>query len=138
MVAVPVLFEGSPSWKAWFWSYVIAVILCVAVVGFLWIWILQIRRRSTSYRITDAGIDYETGTFSKKIETVQLWRVKHVDFEQSFFQRMLGISEIHVTTTDREDQQLILRGLEDGREIFNRLRDALQLARQRQVVGVTQ
>ncbi len=136
--AVNVLFEGSPSWKAWFWPYVLAGILSLVLVGLIWIWVLQIRRRSMRYRITDAGIDSETGTFSRKIETVQLWRVKHVDFEQTLFQRMLGISEIHVTTTDGEDQRLVLRGLTEGREVFNRLRDALQLARQRQVVGITQ
>jgi len=133
-----VIFEGAPSWKAWFWSYVGACVLSVAVVGLVWLGILHLVRKAARYKITDRNVDTESGVFSKKIETLQLWRVRDIDFRQSFFERMLGIATIHVFTKDVTDPELALRGLPGSREIFDKLKDAAELARQQRVVGLVE
>ena len=133
-----VIYEGYPSWKAWFWSYVAAGILSVAVVGLVWLLALSLRRKSRRYRITDRTIDYEVGVFSRRVETLQLWRVQDLDFRQSLFHRMLGIATIHVFTKDVTDPEVLLVGLPASREIFDRLKDACDLARQQRVVGVVE
>jgi len=133
-----VIYEGSPSWKAWFWSYVLAWILAVAVVGLVWLLVLSLVRKATRYKITDRNIDTERGVFSKTIETLQLWRVRDIDFRQSFFERMLGIATIHVFTKDVTDPELALKGLPASREIFDKLKDAAELARQQRVVGLVE
>src|SRR3954464_11441178 len=69
-----VIFEGSPSWKAWFWQYLSAGVLALALVGLVWMGILNVRRKSRRYRITTRTIDYEVGVFGKRVETLQLWR----------------------------------------------------------------
>jgi uncharacterized membrane protein YdbT with pleckstrin-like domain len=132
------IFEGTPSWKAWFWSYVLATVLSLVLVGLLWLLYLSYRRKSVHYKITDRTIDYERGVFSRQIETLQLWRVKDIDFRQSAFERMLGIARIYVITNDVSDPELILTGLPASREIFDRLKDAADLARQQRVLGVVQ
>jgi membrane protein YdbS with pleckstrin-like domain len=135
--AAPVIiYEGTPSWKAWFWSYVFAVILSPVLVGLIWLLALHLRRKSSHYKITERTIDYETGVFSKKIETLQLWRVQDIDFSQSFFDRILGVARIHVVTKDVTDPSLVLRGLPASREVFDRLKDAADIARQQRVVGL--
>jgi uncharacterized membrane protein YdbT with pleckstrin-like domain len=138
--AVPprVLFDGTPSWKAFFWSYVAAGVLSVALVGLVWIGILQWKRKSLRYKITDRTIDYETGLLSRRIETLQLWRVQDIDFRQSFLQRLLDVAEIHVYTKDATDPELILRGLPASRDVFEALKNAAELARQHRVVGLVQ
>jgi len=133
-----VLYEGSPSWKAWFWQYVAAGVLSVALVGLIWMLVLNLRRKALRWRITSRTIDYEVGVFSKRVETLQLWRVQHVDFRQSFRERMLGIAAIHVFTTDRLEPELTIRGLPASRELFDRLKDACDLTRQQRVVGVVE
>lgn len=132
------IFEGTPSWKAWFWSYVAAGVLSLALVGLLWLLYLKVQRKALHYKITDRTIDYETGVFSRQIETLQLWRVKDIDFRQSAFQRLLGIASIYVFTNDVSDPELVLRGLPASRELFDRLKDAADLARQQRVIGVVQ
>jgi len=132
------IFEGTPSWKAWFWSYVVACVLSIALVGLFWLGYLHFRRKSLRYKITGRTIDYEVGIFSRQIETLQLWRVKDLDFRQSVFERMLGIARIYIFTNDLTDPELILRGLPASREIFDRLKDAADLARQQRVLGVVQ
>ena len=133
-----VIFEGTPSWKAWFWSYVLAGVLSLVVVGLVWILVLELRRKGTRYKLTGRTIDFETGVFSKQIETVQLWRVQDIDFCHSFIDGVLGIANIHITTTDRSTPEIKLRGLPASREVFERLKDAADLARQQRVVGLVE
>ena len=132
------IYEGYPSWKAWFWSYVFAGVLSVVLVGLIWLVFLNLRRKGRRYRLTDRTIDYEVGILSKRVETLQLWRVQDLDFRQSVLERMLGIATIHVMTKDVTDPEIVLRGLPASREIFDRLKDACDLARQQRVVGVVE
>jgi membrane protein YdbS with pleckstrin-like domain len=158
------IFEGAPSWKAWFWSYVLAcVLLCspaglvwlgifrklewkivlpgisaVALVGLIWLGVVHLLRRSIRYRITSRTLDTEAGILSKRIETLQLWRIRDLEFRQSFTQRLLSIAQIDVCTKDVTDPELILRGLPASREVFDRLKDAAELARQQRVVGLVE
>jgi membrane protein YdbS with pleckstrin-like domain len=131
-----VIYEGYPSWKAWFWQYVLAGVLSVVLVGLGWLLYLNVRRKSRRFRITDRTIDYEVGILSKRVETMQLWRVRDLDFRQSILERMLGIATIHVFAHDQTDPEIVLRGLPASREIFDRLKDACDVARQQRVVGV--
>ena len=133
-----IIYEGYPSWKAWFWSYVFAGVLSLAVVGLGWLLFLHLRRKSRRYRITERTIDYEAGILSKRVETLQLWRVQDLDFRQSLLERMLGVATIHIMTRDVTDPQVTLRGLPASRAIFDRLKDACELARQQRVVGLVE
>jgi membrane protein YdbS with pleckstrin-like domain len=132
------IFEGTPSWKAWFWSYVAAGVLSLVLVGLVWLGVLQWKRKSLRYKITERTIDYEAGMLTRRIETLQLWRVQDIDFRQSFIERMLGIAQIRVFTRDTTDPELVLRGLPGSRELFEALKDAAELARQQRVVGLVQ
>ena len=156
------IYAGSPSWKAWFWSYALMVVLGVAALAAAWagllrfvpwrygllgggglavadlVWVAAITllRRSTRYRISTRNLDTEQGIFTKTIETLQLWRVRDLDYRQSFTERLLGIARIHVFTKDVTDPELILRGLPGSRDLFDKLKDAAELARQQRVVGL--
>jgi membrane protein YdbS with pleckstrin-like domain len=133
-----VIYEGYPSWKAWFWSYVLAGVLSIVLVGLVWMLILNVRRKSRRYKISQRTIDYEVGVFSRRVETLQLWRVKDLDFRQSLMERLLGIATIHVFTSDVTDPEIVIRGLPASREIFDRLKEATEMARQQRVVGIVE
>ena len=48
------------------------------------------RRISLKIRITNETIDIERGLFGKRIDTIQLWRVRDIDFRQSVVERQTG------------------------------------------------
>jgi uncharacterized membrane protein YdbT with pleckstrin-like domain len=127
-----VLYAGSPSWKAFFWRY---VLLTPTIVGWF---VLQWWRRSRRVQITDRHIDTEEGMISRRIETLQLWRVRDIDWTQSLLDRMLGVATIHVYGTDRTDPHLLLRGLPSDRALFDRLKESVELSRQQRVVGLVE
>jgi membrane protein YdbS with pleckstrin-like domain len=156
-----VLYYGSPSWRASFWSYMLVFTLMIvggagagviaifsnvlysiaggvmAVTGIIWLMVLHIVRKSTRMRITTSTIDIETGVFGKSISTMQLWRVRDIDFHQSFMERLLGISRIHVVSQDAQEPNVMLEGLPGGKQLFNELRDCIAIARQsKNVLGV--
>lgn len=136
--AARVIFEGTPSWKAWFWSYVAAGVLSLVLVGLVWLGILHWKRKSLRYKITDRTIDYEAGLLTRRIETLQLWRVLDIDLRQTFMQRLLDVAEIRVFTKDASDPELVIRGLPASRDLFEALKNAAELARQQRVLGVVQ
>ncbi len=106
------------------------------IVGLVWMGILNLRRKARRYRITSRSIDYEVGVFSKRVESFPLWRILDVELRQSFTDRLLGISTINVITKDPMTPQLVMRGLPASRELFDRLRDACEVARRQRVVEV--
>jgi uncharacterized membrane protein YdbT with pleckstrin-like domain len=131
--AARVVYEGTPSWKASFWTYVLT-----APVFFL-VWpFLNWSRKSTRFRITDRTIDVERGIFSKVIDTLQLWRVRDLEYRQTLLERLLGIARILVYTTDKTDPELVIAGLPASRELFERLKDSAEIARQQRVVGLVE
>ena len=161
-----VLYEGSPSWKSYFWPYVGAVLVVVAglslagwlvvayrqdkpwlaaigcgvaVLGVIWFLNEHFRRIGTRVRFTTDTIDIERGLLGKRIDTIQLWRVRDIDFRQTMMERMLGVSSLHVVSHDQENPDVMLRGIRGGRELFDEVRDAIALSRQgRNVVGMVE
>jgi len=136
MAPAAVIYDGVPSWKAWFWRYVLAGVLCLAVVGIVWMLIMNMRRKARRFRVTTRSIDYEVGVLSKRVESLPLWRVLDVEMRQSFTDRLMGIATIVVLTKDQVTPQLAMRGLPASREIYDKLRDACELARRQRVVEV--
>jgi membrane protein YdbS with pleckstrin-like domain len=155
------LYDGSPSWRAWFWSFAGAFVVMLAglgaagylayaypplygvagaalfVVGLVWYGLLALALRSKRVRITTQAIDLETGLFGKEIHTLQLWRIHDVDYAQSFGERILGVARIHVVSQDDEQPRLTLAGLPASRRLFDELKDSIAIARQaKNVMGV--
>lgn len=161
-----VLFDGHPSWRAWFFRTIGAVLVSalglvgliaalamrwgqddllwyvigaavVAVFGVGWYVWLYLEKRSTHVRISTQTIDLETGIVGRTIETIQLWRVRDIDFEQSISERLLGIARLRILSHDAMQPQLLLRGMPGNREVFDKLRDAIAIARQsKNVIGM--
>ena len=60
-------------------------------------------------------------------------------YRQSFFDRILGIAHIEVYTTDVTTPMLQVIGLPASRQLFERIRDSIEIQRQaHNVVGMVQ
>ena len=160
------IFGGTPSWKARFWEHFGAVALAVmglalmialplgfaverpialgvggavSLVGLFVLLYLAVSRRSLHYRITTRTIDVESGFLSRKIETLQLWKVRDIEFLQSFVDRLLNVARIRIVAHDSTSPDLVLKGIPASRATFEKLKDAVDLARQsRNVVGIVE
>ena len=65
--------------------------------------------------------------------------VRDVRYEQSLFDRILGIAHIEIFTADVTTPQLNIPGLPASRQLFEKIRDSIEIQRQaRNVVGFVQ
>lgn len=109
----------------------------LAAVGLVFILRAVTRVMSMRYRIDDLRVEVEHGLVMKKIDNLELWRVKDIRFRQGLLQRMLSTGVIEIDSTDVSDRVLIISGLRDARGIYDKLRDAIDGARRaRGVVAV--
>lgn len=153
-----VLYEGAPSWRAYFAHYFFgALATLVLPVGyyklFTWnrTWVclgllataaiyfaaLHLVRRSTRFRVTTTNIETERGVLSKKIDVLELWRCRDVRYKQSLLDRILGVAHIELFTADVSTPNLEIIGLPASRQLFEQIRDGIELQRQaRNVYGV--
>lgn len=161
-----VLYVGSPSWRAFIKQYAMVVIgtlgvvllasmvgsslevtsftrvLLVAaplVIGAVIFAVVTLYRRSMMIRVTTTNIETEYGILSKKIDVLELWRCRDVRYRQSLMDRVLQIAHLEIFTADVTTPQLELVGLPASRQLFENIRDSIEIQRQsRNVYGVVQ
>lgn len=110
--------------------------LLLVGVGFV---LIHYYRHSLTYRVTKTNIESEHGFFGKTIDVLELWRCRDVQYRQSLFDRILGIAHIDIFTTDVTSPNVCIVGLPASRELFENIRDAIEIQRQsRNVVGMIQ
>lgn len=157
------LYEGVPSWKAFLGYYVIAVFAALAVIAILhlvegsgaplqrkllvtviplaaaavFMYGVTLYRRSIKFRVTNTVIETERGFISKRIDVLQLWRCRDVLYRQNLVDRILGIAHIEVFAQDATTSHLEIVGLPASRQLFEQLRDSIEIQREhKNVYGV--
>ena len=157
------LYEGHPSWKAYFGHYLLAFFVAIAIMAIksmidgsgaplmtkvlnvlvplaaalVYLFGLTIYRRSVKFRVSNANIEYERGLLSKRIDVTPLWRVRDVSYKQNLVDRILGIAHIEVVAQDVKNPDMEIVGLPASRQLFEQLRDSIEIQRQaKNVYGV--
>jgi len=156
------IYEGVPSWKGYLGYYVASVLaaaiviavlmltdtkaptmrkvlevvlpICAVAVFFIGV---NIARRSTMFRVTNTVIETERGFLSKRIDVLQLWRCRDVRYRQGLMDRILGIAHIEVFAQDATTPHLEIFGMPASRQLFEQLRDSIEIQRHaKNVYGV--
>lgn len=157
------LYEGNPSWKAYLGHYLIAGFVAIAIMAIkgmvdgagaplmtkalnvivplaiaaVYLFGLTLWRRSIKFRVSNTNIEYERGLLSKRIDVTPLWRVRDVSYKQNLVDRILGIAHIEVVAADASTPSFEIVGLPASRQLFENLRDSIELQRQtKNVYGV--
>jgi uncharacterized membrane protein YdbT with pleckstrin-like domain len=86
-------------------------------------------RRSVRYSLSAQRLEIEKGVFGKRIESVELWRIRDVVLDQSLVERLRGVGRITVYSSDQVEPVLELGPLASAKPLFDRLRDAVAAAR---------
>jgi uncharacterized membrane protein YdbT with pleckstrin-like domain len=113
------MIDFFATWPLW-------VLGLVGIPGLVWNYLVQI---TTKYKISLRRVEYEHGVLSKHVDSLELWRVLDVRYNQNLIDRMLGNAKITLIGTDQTDPELVMYGLPNHRQLFEKLRDAVQEAR---------
>ncbi len=90
------------------------------IYGLIHTWLVRI---STEYRVFEDSLEVESGIISRTIDNIQLFRVRDLGLQQSILGRILNVGNIAVSSTDQSNPHLILRGLDDPRLVYDKLRE---------------
>ena len=130
LIAAPIVWYAV---KGYWWPWY--VIGALVLVGLLLMIIPVLIVKQFRYRISNYRIDFERGLLGKKIETMELWHVDDIEFQQSFFDRVMGVGNITVFSDDKTTPKLELRGLPSPRPLFESLKQrVIAVKRQRGVI----
>jgi hypothetical protein len=156
------IYEGSPSWKAYLGYYIIVGFGALVVIGIARIarsdasisqrvldviipiaaatafgFGITFYRKSIRFRVTNTVIEFERGLLSKRIDVLQLWRIRDVVYKQNLVDRILGIAHVEIVAQDKTNPDLEIVGMPASRQLFEQIRDSIEIQRQaKNVVGV--
>ncbi len=115
LLQIPAL-SGYPLW----------VLSLLGVPMLLWSYLVHIKHK---YKITRRRVETERGVLTTRLDTLELWRVLDVRYERSLLDQIFDNAKIILVATDQTDPELVLYGMPNHRQLFERLRDAVQFAR---------
>jgi len=128
------IWEGRPTWRAWAARWITGWILLPVLLGLFLLVPVWLRIRSHRWKLTNRRIEIETGLLSTRIDTIELWRIRDVEYRQSLMDRLTGVSCIGITAHDGTIPAMEIRGLPADRTIYDRLMSAVMQARQQRGV----
>src|SRR4051795_4794243 len=97
----------------------------MVIAGLIFLCVPFILFRSTRYRISHNRIDCERGLLSRRIDTLELWHVEDITFEQSLIDRIVGVGDIKVISHDDTTPELKLHSLPNPRPLFEALKQRI-------------
>ena len=159
-----IIYDGSPSWRAYIGYYIIGVLAAIIVpyitnwfgahyemskstrvllvmiplsIAAIYFAALHFHRRSIRFRVSTTSIETEFGILKKRIDVLELWRCRDIRYKQNIVDRMLGIAHVELFTTDVTSPHVEIIGMPASRQLFEQLRDSIEIQRHTQnVYGV--
>jgi membrane protein YdbS with pleckstrin-like domain len=123
-------------WKAGLlYSAGIYVGLPLALAGALMFAYVYLSLRCLRYKITCRLIERERGILVKRVDSLDLGRVKDVELVQNLMERVLRIGTIEVLSSDRSDPLMRIEAIPAPRPVYERLRDSvIRISQKRGVI----
>jgi membrane protein YdbS with pleckstrin-like domain len=157
------LWRGSPSWLLLLGKLIwLAIVIIVVPAALVWannrflpdpqvmriVWIVVagaivwravhvvialMRIRSTLYTVTNQRVIVESGIAEKTVEDVDLRYIDDTQFRQRIIERMLGIGNVTIVSSDRVAPRFVLHGVADPRALRELIRARSYDVSQRQL-----
>src|SRR5512140_1569292 len=125
-----ILWQGHPSQWTNFWPFV----LCILVIPIPWAIWRWLSTRCYAYEVTNQRIRIRQGVFSRRTDSLELYRVKDASFVQPFTMRLVGIGNVELETSDVTTPDLLIRGVRDGDALREKILKAVDAVRDRKGV----
>ena len=125
MTEEQVVWVGRPSqWRNFGWF--LSCLLLIPIPWAIWKWL---ETRNTVYTLTDQRLKFTRGVLSKTTEDLELYRVRDTKFQQSFWERMVGLGEIELYTTDETSPVIHLPFIKDAEAVREKIRGLVEARR---------
>ncbi len=103
-------------------EFVVNVLLCLIVVGFILFFVWWLRCKGTTLTVTNKRTILRRGILSKSITEVWHRDVRNVQLDQTFFQRILGVGQVGISSSGQSGLEISVTGIPDP-DLVKRLID---------------
>jgi uncharacterized membrane protein YdbT with pleckstrin-like domain len=119
------VWSGTPSQWQNLWAWV----SCILIVTIPWALWRALVTKNTSYVLTDQRLKATRGVFNRVTDDLELYRVKDTHFQQTFWQRMVGIGDIVLSTSDTTTPTVVLSDIRDAEGVRETVRGLVEQRR---------
>ncbi len=110
------------------------IVAAAVVVLELALFLLELARlRSTQYTVTNQRVLIETGMLTKSLGEIDLRYIDDTQFFQGITDRLLGIGNITLISSDKATPTYVIRGISDPRKLRELIRSHAYNVSQRQI-----
>jgi len=123
------VWTGSPSQVLNLPVYIFCALLCWLIVPIfyaIWKWLVL---RNIRYELTTERLKLREGVLNKRLDEVELYRVRDYSLEQPLFLRPFGLSNITLGTADPSHPAVVLRAIRNGESVLDQLRKYVEQQR---------
>jgi uncharacterized membrane protein YdbT with pleckstrin-like domain len=124
VIFVAVRYIGSP--KASDFSPYILLLLLVPIFMAL---ARYLQTKTKIYELTTERLKTTEGVFSKKTDTLELYRVKDLETRQSFLYRLVGIENVQVNTSDVSSPFVLIDAIPCAAALDDKVRNHVEAIR---------
>lgn len=114
----------SSQWKN-FWAFA----LCLLVIPIPWAVWRYLQVRYGVFRLTTERLLITKGVLTRVTESLELYRIRDLRVVQSFWQRLLGLQDIQLITTDSSTPQITLDCIPASQVLPNQIRQYVEACR---------
>jgi membrane protein YdbS with pleckstrin-like domain len=130
------IWQGRPSQIVNLCSFIVCGLLFWLILPLffaLWRW-LEVR--CTKYELTSQRLRLTRGVLARRIEDVELYRIKDITFDQPVMLRIFSLANIQLSSSDLTSPQLVLQALsaEDALQLRETMRTHVECQRARKRV----
>jgi membrane protein YdbS with pleckstrin-like domain len=141
------LIERRMSDRAFIGNYVTAIVLgvLIAAICFATTFLIvaplallplavvfvssRLARLNSCYRLFPDRLEVESGILNRKIENVELFRVRDVGLRQGLLGRLANVGDVYVHSTDSSTPDLHVKGVDNPSEFYQQMRQLVSDSR---------
>jgi uncharacterized membrane protein YdbT with pleckstrin-like domain len=128
------IWNGSPSQVINIPAFVVLGLLVWLVVPiFLIIW-RWLNTHMTKYELTTERFRTRSGVFDKKLEELELYRVRDYKLDEPFFLRIFSLGNITLQTSDLSNPVIVIRAIPNAEQLRDQIRNSVEACRMKKGV----
>ncbi len=123
------IWSGTPSQVVNFGTFIVYGLffwLVFPLFAILWRWLAT---KNTKYELTNERLRTRYGILNKKMDELELYRVKDYKLENPFFLRMFSLGNIILETSDRSSPVVTINAIPNAEELREKIRNCVETRR---------
>lgn len=134
------VWTGRPSQFTNLGTYILCALVSltvflapIAAIVALWKYFTV---RMQTYELTNQRLRVQSGVLTRKHDEIELYRVKDTRFEQSFMQRLFGIGNVVLLSSDVSQPSQVIKAIPNAQALREQLRTLVEERRDAKRVRV--